>query len=136
MRKKFKVYVDDLRIAPKGWVLARTITSAIRLLHDFKVDVVSLDHDIVHIDSRGVFTGKHQDECFITVARYIVNMPKLYRPNTVIIHTANPIGAKSLESVLKGKIKNLKINRAFQSVWGDKCKRISPSFYAMGQRDR
>jgi hypothetical protein len=112
-----KVFVDDLRQAPPGWVLARTITEAIRMLDDFAVDEVSLDHDIVFVDERGVFTGKHAAEDFSPVARFIRALPSEKRPTVVRIHTANPIGAIRLESILKGFVDNVERDYAFASEW-------------------
>lgn len=41
-----KLFVDDQRKCPEGWVPARTVTEAIRLLCTQDVEEVSLDHDI------------------------------------------------------------------------------------------
>lgn len=98
-----KLFVDDLRVAPEGWVLARTITEAVRILANFNVELVSLDHDIVYVDERGAFTGKVAAENYTPVAYFIREMPTERLPQTIYIHTANPDGARSLFSILKGK---------------------------------
>jgi hypothetical protein len=43
-----KLWVDDVRPAPKGWVWARGYKAARRLLeeHDWGFDIISLDHDL------------------------------------------------------------------------------------------
>jgi hypothetical protein len=44
-----KLYIDDLRNSPDdSWIVARTITGAIRVLATMDVDVISLDHDMSH----------------------------------------------------------------------------------------
>ncbi len=72
-----KLYVDDVREVPEGWVLTRTITEAIRLLATMKVDEVSLDHDYLY------------NETYEPVARYIALMPKETRPK-YYVHSSNP----------------------------------------------
>jgi hypothetical protein len=99
------LFVDDLRAAPKGWIRARTITEAIRLLAHFKFEKVSLDYDIAYMDERGEFTGKCNDENYSSVAHFIAGMPRHERPRVVYVHTANPDGAKQLVSILKDKVR-------------------------------
>lgn len=64
-----KLFVDDVRACPKGWVLARTVQKAIRLIHTQDVNEVSLDHDIA---CRLVTGQEHtSNETFEPVARFI-----------------------------------------------------------------
>lgn len=97
-----KLFIDDIRVAPQGWVLARTITEAIRILATQKVEEVSLDHDIAYMDERGSFTGKCSQENYTPVAWYIREMAKESRPGTVYVHSANPDGALSIKNILEG----------------------------------
>lgn len=97
-----KLFVDDIRHAPKGWKLARTITEAVNILHNTKVDVISLGHDIAYAyteDSEGY--GSVPNENFSTVARYIALLYPEERPETIYIHTANPDGAKRIQGIFK-----------------------------------
>jgi hypothetical protein len=41
-----KVWLDDQRAAPEGWVHVRTPEEAIRLLRRGEVEELSLDHDL------------------------------------------------------------------------------------------
>ena len=41
-----KVWLDDERAAPEGWVHVRTPEEAIELLHGGDVEEISLDHDL------------------------------------------------------------------------------------------
>ena len=41
-----KVWLDDDRAAPEGWVHVRTPEEAIELLHGGDVEEISLDHDL------------------------------------------------------------------------------------------
>ena len=48
-----KVWLDDMREAPEGWVRTRTPQETIELLKTGKVEVLSLDHDLSFDDSIG-----------------------------------------------------------------------------------
>jgi hypothetical protein len=45
-----KVYLDDVRPSPKGWVLVRWPEEAIELLKTGEVEEISLDHDLGDIN--------------------------------------------------------------------------------------
>lgn len=79
-----KVYLDDVREAPEGWVRAYNLSDAIGYLKSGKVTEMSLDHDLGD-DSAGsgydVLTWIEQ-----AVAIYD------FRPPTLTIHSANPVG--------------------------------------------
>jgi hypothetical protein len=90
-----KLFVDDLRIAPEGWVVARTNTDAIDILHNYRVEEVSIDHDIKQTKYCGIDL-----ETFLPVVYYIAIMDKAVRPKTIRIHTANPAGAMRMSSIL------------------------------------
>ena len=95
-----KLFVDDMRSAPEGWQLARTVTEAIRMLSGpMYFEAVSLDHDIIfETTNRKVgFSG----ETFATVAYYIALLPQDKLPKKVYLHTANHIGARDMENILK-----------------------------------
>lgn len=71
-----KLFVDDIRRCPDGWVPARTVTEAIRLLATQNVEEVSLDHDITCAALAKM--GQHaphryhsSEETFEPVARFI-----------------------------------------------------------------
>ena len=40
-----KLYLDDIREAPKGWTLIRTAEDCIKFLETNVVSIISLDHD-------------------------------------------------------------------------------------------
>lgn len=99
-----KLFVDDLRKVPsKEWVLARTITEAIRILETGYVEEISLDFDIIDMSKMNTFS----QENYGTVARYIAIMRPTLRPHTVFIHTANPSGAEQMVEILQGKVKDI-----------------------------
>ncbi|MGN6546926.1 MAG: cyclic-phosphate processing receiver domain-containing protein [Aureliella sp.] len=91
-----KVYLDDERPTPTGWIAVRWPDEAIRLLQSGEVTELSLDHDLGD-DSRG--TG-------YTVLLWIEEAVALhrFRPPRIVIHTSNAsarqkmlLGVRSIE---------------------------------------
>lgn len=109
-----KLFVDDIRPAPKGWYLAKTVTEAIRLIDLYDWKEISLDHDIFIacaygedriIKMAGIepFNAHKASEDFTAVARFITHAAKS-RENglqTIRIHTANPNGYDRLKAILE-----------------------------------
>lgn len=114
-----KLYIDDIRPAPEGWMQARTVTDAIKTIARFggEITEISLDHDIsMAVSVNEEYRPFPSPETFQAVAYYIIayyngyykichkkfNWPGELKPNPKItIHTANPIGGKELELLLK-----------------------------------
>lgn len=84
--KPLRLFVDDQRWCPKGWIQAKSVTEAIRILATQPVDEVSLDHDIVDLGLSHFSSPMFSEESFFAVAYYIALMK--YKPK-VRIHTAN-----------------------------------------------
>ncbi len=114
-----KLWVDDIRVAPQGWILARTITEAIRMLALLRVDEISLDHDIAYFDERGSWSGKNSAENFTSVAWFIRFLPEGSRPHTVWLHTSNPDGANTLQNILKDHVDVVMRDETFKHEWGN-----------------
>lgn len=95
-----KLFVDDIRACPEGWVLARTITEAIRLLSTQDVTHVSLDHDI---GCRLASGQEHSsDETFEPVAWYLAKVydhPAWGGP-VILIHTGNIEAGKRMAEIM------------------------------------
>ncbi len=102
-----KLFVDDIRNAPDdSWIVARTVTDAIRAIARFRDDIseISLDHDISHQVSVGPTSRPYPcAECFCAVAYYIAidRQGDAHTPLSVKIHTANPVGAKEMQQILE-----------------------------------
>lgn len=101
-----KLFVDDLRAAPRGWTLARTVTESIRILHTQSVSEISIDHDIGHIkEVNGIAHPYTCPETFEPVVRYLCAMKPMlsydgYAVPRIIIHTANATAANSMAHIL------------------------------------
>lgn len=76
-----KLWVDDLREPPDtSWVIARSVGTAIELLHSGWVIELSLDHDL----------GDGVDG--YEVARWLEEHPQ-FMPSVAGCHSSNPVGA-------------------------------------------
>lgn len=96
-----KVYLDDERTAPKGWVQVRWPYEAIALLKQGDVVEISLDHDLGD-DDRG--TGY---DVLKWIELSVWN--KTLRSPIIHIHTANPSARVRMELAVE-KIKRLEYN--------------------------
>lgn len=85
-----KLYVDDIRSAPRGWTIARNYNSAIELLENGDVTYLSLDHDL------------GEEKTGYDIASWIER--KVYMegfiPPVIQIHSANPVGRKNIEAAI------------------------------------
>jgi hypothetical protein len=77
-----KVFLDDERVAPVGWVQVRWPNEVIMLLEGGEVSHLSLDHDLGD-DQRG--TGY---DVLLWIEREVAL--KKFAPPEITIHTANP----------------------------------------------
>jgi len=85
-----KIFLDDERTAPEGWVRVHWPREAIALLETGEVDAISLDHDLGD-DSRG--TG-------YDVIRWIEEAVVLrgFVPPRILVHSANPAAAARMHA--------------------------------------
>lgn len=81
------VFLDDNRISPPGFKLARTADQAIRYLSTEQVNILSLDYNL----GTSPVTG-------YDVVRYMVDK-RIYPPQ-IIIHSANPFGRRKMLDLL------------------------------------
>lgn len=77
-----RLWVDDLRPAPDGWMWAKTSAEAIDLMCSRRIEAVSLDHDLGGDDTtRPLVMWMCSHEMW---------------PAVVHVHTANPVGREWL----------------------------------------
>jgi|ERR1022692_1029267 hypothetical protein len=93
-----KVYLDDERIAPEGWVQVRWPDETIKLLRTGTVTHLSLDHDLGD-DQRG--TGY---DVLLWIEQEVA-LCQFTPPAMIEVHSANPAGRKrmlaAIESILR-----------------------------------
>ena len=98
-----KLYLDDKRDPPAGWVKVMCAKSAIAFLKsNSNITHISLDHDLGD-DSKG--TG-YDVLLWIEEQTAILN----YEPPEILIHTANPSARIKMESAVES-INRLRIQR-------------------------
>ena len=88
-----RVYLDDERTTPEGWLRVYEAQAAIELLATGKVEIISLDHDLGH-DAQG--TG-YDVVLWIEAAVAL----RHFSPPKIIVHSANPPGRAKMEAGIK-----------------------------------
>lgn len=88
-----KLYLDDMRPAPNGWVLVTTPEAAIELIDRGGVEEISLDYDLGLDDMRSGYM----------VALWLEEQVhyNAMTPPKISLHTANPVGRARMEWVLR-----------------------------------
>lgn len=88
MPNSLKVFLDDVREPPEGWVLVRTAAEAIAVLETGNVTDLSLDHDLGDpVNGTG-----HDVACWIEEAVAL----RGFVPPTLSVHSANPVGRQRM----------------------------------------
>ena len=90
-----KIWVDDLRPVPAGYVGAKSVNEAITLIEEIEhnggsIAVIDLDHDLGDYATDGGDAIKLLD--------YLAERETFY---PVAFHTANPVGRANMERVLR-----------------------------------
>lgn len=94
----YKLYLDDERIPKtKGWTIVRSVEEFIQVIQDKGVpEHISFDHDLGELEA-GVLAPNGLDAAKWLIENEIV-------PKSFNVHSANPIGAKNIESLLNNWI--------------------------------
>lgn len=90
-----KLWVDDLRPAPRGWYWATSVDEAIGILMDCYVDTMSLDHDLG--DEGGGDTIKLVQK--IVWLQEVAGV-KVWPENRPLIHSMNPVGRDNMNALI------------------------------------
>lgn len=85
-----KLYLDDERPAPAGWIAARWPEEAIAHLQTALVEALSLDHDLGD-DSRG--TGY---DVLLWIEKAVA-LRGFNPPSIIAVHSANPSARQKME---------------------------------------
>lgn len=82
-----KLWVDDARPTPDGWVGVHSVRDAIRVMRTEEVEFASLDHDL------GDFSVHGGDGVALTdwMARH-----GCWPAGGLAVHSANPVGAQTM----------------------------------------
>ena len=93
--KKIKLWLDDLRTAPEGFVNVKSVNQAIREIEKWKqegatIELLDLDHDL------GDYAEDGGDA--IKLLDYLVDRKTFY---PIKIHTANPVGRANMQRMIE-----------------------------------
>ncbi|OAH99735.1 hypothetical protein A1353_20175 [Methylomonas methanica] len=88
-----RIYLDDLRPTPQGWVRAYWPDEVIALLKNGDVQTISLDHDLGD-DQRG--TGY---DVIAWIEEAVAT--RGFKPPTILIHSANPPARIRMEAGIR-----------------------------------
>ena len=91
-----RLYLDDERTTPAGWVRVYTAPEAIRMLEAGDVAEISLDHDLGDLKADPTLGTGYDVACWIEEHAYDGSCPKL----TWGIHSANPPGRINMTAAL------------------------------------
>lgn len=82
-----RLWLDDVRPAPEGWVHVFSVNGAIEVLEAHPVDMASLDHDL------GTHAGNGGDGTALVdwMAEH-----EVWPSQGIRVHSYNPIGAKNM----------------------------------------
>ena len=82
----FKIWMDDKREAPDGWMRTYDAKETIIFLQALEVEEISLDHDLGDKETKG---DGYEVACWIEEK---VAFDDSYTPPEIRIHTENPVG--------------------------------------------
>jgi hypothetical protein len=92
-----KVWLDDVRDPPDGWIHVRTPDDAIDLLGSGEVEEISLDHDLGLTTPEAERTGYDVLlwlEAEVATGTWHFEVPKIQ------VHSANPVGRRRMEQAI------------------------------------
>ena len=90
-----KIWVDDLREVPKGYIGTKSVNETISLIEKLEkegeqIDLLDLDHDL------GDYVSQGGDA--IKILDYLAERGTFY---PILIHTANPVGRANMERMIQ-----------------------------------
>lgn len=89
-----KVFLDDERKTPEGWVRTYSVEETIKLLETGEVTHLSLDHDL----GTGVRDGQHVT---LWLKEKVFNDPSFKLPEHLYVHSMNPVGKQNMKADLR-----------------------------------
>ena len=96
-RRRLKVWLDDERSAPAGWVHVRTPEEAIELLRGGDVEEISLDHDL------GLDVGERERtgyDVLLWIEREVA-AGRARPPGVMRVHTGNAGAVRRMEQAIE-----------------------------------
>jgi hypothetical protein len=100
-----RVFLDDVRPAPEGWVRARTPEEVIELLRSGRVEALSLDFDL---GFRGQKERRTGEVVLQWIEERVVRGDADFDLPEITIHSSNPVGRERLERALDAIARRLR----------------------------
>lgn len=85
-----KLWIDDVRPAPGGWIWAKTSDAALQIFLNGDISEISFDHDLGGDDTSMRVATLIEMRAFSGIA------PPIWH-----IHSANPVGRNNLKAALE-----------------------------------
>jgi hypothetical protein len=103
--KNIKLFIDDIRKCPDGWVPVKTVQEAITFLHFYRdrIKAISFDHDIsIPVVVGGEWKNTPSPETFTAVAYYVVALAEATDNFEwgCVVHSSNPEGRAKIKTIL------------------------------------
>lgn len=86
-----KLWIDDIRTPPQGWIWAKTSSEAIKLLLTRTFSEISFDHDLGGQDTA------YRVACFLEEKAQAGKIGKIAWK----IHSANPVGERNIRMAME-----------------------------------
>ena len=93
-----KLYLDDVRQAPKDWIQCRWPDEVIDYMQKNEVEEISLDHDLGDV-SYSYFTPERTGMDVLTWVEAQQRSNPLFHVPKIIVHSANPARAKTMRQL-------------------------------------
>lgn len=104
LRRKVKIFLDDERITPPGYIRAYSYNDAIRLLRRCKgrVAVMSFDHDLGLIDGATTWNDLAPTgyDVLCWIEKRVAHGDTKIAPAAMDIHSANPVGRANMQRAI------------------------------------
>ena len=85
--EKVNVYLDDVREAPEGFILVKSMKELVHLFEEKEVCILSLDHDL----------GENKPTGYDFVKYFCLNN---LEADYIYLHTSNPVGRENMYKML------------------------------------
>jgi hypothetical protein len=93
-----RVWLDDVRTAPEGWVHVKTPEEAIELLRSGEVEEISLDHDLALATAESERTGY---DVLTWLEEAVATGAWSHSLPVIRVHSANPVGQRRMEQAIQ-----------------------------------
>lgn len=104
-----KLWLDDLRPAPAGWVWVKTVKAAKTALKQNHVEVASLDHDLGGDPTNDKDENNENGMALMNWLELCHMQDRKHWPDKIIIHSVNPYASFQMYEVARRYVPTEKI---------------------------